>query len=222
MNRLGIISYNANHLKTEQIILNLLNRYDIRVYGLPFIARPSREILFQHRPDQTAGAHPAELCSYYGFPFIPVDNDSEIDNGCDLYLIAGAGILSAKCLQGKRILNGHPGVIPAVRGLDAFKWSIFQSLPLGVTLHYIDESVDAGQILTIVPTPVFSSDTLESAARRHYENEIILLSNFEQYLDCGKNPFRGIQPGESMRRMSYAQEQELKKKFELYKERFCG
>lgn len=222
MKRLGIISYNTNHLKTEQIVLNLLNRYDIRVYALPFVPRPSRDVLFRHRPDQSAGAHPAELCNYFGLPFIPVHDDSEIDNSCDLYLIAGAGILSAKCLRGKRILNGHPGVIPAARGLDAFKWSIYHLIPLGVTLHYIDEGVDAGQVLTVIPTLVFSSDTLESLARRHYENEIKLLSNFEQHLDCTENPFEGIRPGESMRRMKYAQEQELKEKFELYKDRFSG
>lgn len=222
MKQLGIISYNTNHLKTEQIMLNLMGQYDIRVYALPFVARPNRNVLFQHRPNQAMGAHPAELCQRYGFRFLPVRNDSEIDNSCDLYLVAGAGILSTKCLHGKKILNGHPGVIPAARGLDAFKWSVYHQIPLGITLHYIDENIDAGQILAVIPTPVFLSDTLESAARRHYENEIKLLSNFQQYLSCPKNPFEGIQARESTRRMQYAQELELKERFELYKKRFCS
>lgn len=222
MKRVGIISYNANHLKTEQLVLNLLDRYDISVYALPFVPRPSRNVLFHHRPDQAVGAHPSELCKHYGLPFIPIHDDSEINNDCDLYLIAGAGILSSKCLQGKKILNGHPGVIPAARGLDAFKWSIYHMIPLGVTLHYIDDHIDAGQVLAVVPTPVFPSDTLGSVARRHYENEINVLSHFEQYLDHAENPFEGIQPRESTRRMKYTQEQELKEKFELYKEQFCN
>ena len=40
--------------------------------------------------------------------------------GCDYYIVAGAGILSKECLKGKRVLNGHPGIIPLVKGLDAF------------------------------------------------------------------------------------------------------
>ena len=221
MKRLGIITYNINHLKTEQVVLNLLNRYEIIIYALPFTARPSREVLFQHRPNQFAAAHPRDICNYYSLPFIPVDYDSEIDNDCDLYLVTGAGILSAECLQKKRVINGHPGVIPAARGLDAFKWSVYNKIPLGVTLHYIDKDIDAGQVLSIVPTPIFSTDTLESAARRHYENEIKLLSNFEEYIDNPSNPYWGINPRESMRRMKREQEKELEKKFELYKEQYC-
>lgn len=221
MKRLGIITYNMNHLKTEQIVLNLLNQYEIIVYALPFVPRPDRKVLFQHRPNQFAAAHPQDICKYYDLPFVLVDSDVEIDNDCDLYVVTGAGILSAECLRKKRILNGHPGIIPAARGLDAFKWSIYNKIPLGVTLHYIDKDIDAGQVLSIVPTQIFPTDTLKSAARRHYENEIKLLSNFEKYVDNPSNPYSGISPGESMRRMRYEQEKELEKKFELYKEQYC-
>lgn len=221
MKRLGIITYNINHLKTEQIVLNLLGRYELMIYALPFTARPCRKVLFQHRPDQLAAAHPQDICKYHGLPFVLVNHDFEIDNACDLYMVTGAGILSAECLREKRVLNGHPGIIPAARGLDAFKWSIYNSIPLGVTLHYIDRDIDAGQVLSVVPTPIFPTDTLESLARRHYENEIRLLSDFEEYMENPGNPYAGIRPGESMRRMKWEQEEELQKKFELYKEQYC-
>lgn len=217
MKTLGIITYDTNHLKTEQLLLRLTGRYDIRVYALPYTQRPARKVLFQHRPDQSAAAHPRDICRRYGLPYIPVGSDVEIDNRCGLYLITGAGILSAECFRGKRFLNGHPGVIPAARGLDAFKWSIYNALPLGVTLHYIDERVDAGEVVSILPTPVFPSDTLETLARRHYENEIQMLANFEEYLEHPQNPFAGISQGESMRRMKAEQEAELPERFELYK-----
>lgn len=221
MKKVGVISYAANHLKTEQLVLNLLERYQICIYALPFVPRPARKVLFQHRPDQTAAAHPKELCQHFGLDYVPVTSDLEIDNGCDYYLVAGAGILSGECLQGKRVLNGHPGIIPAVRGLDAFKWSIYNILPLGVTLHYIDENVDLGKIVSVVQTPVFLSDTLETVARRHYENEIKLLSNFEQYLFAPQNPFPNIPCRESERRMKYEQEISLMDKFELYKQKYA-
>lgn len=220
MKKVGIITYAANHLKTEQLVLNLLDRYQICIYALPFVSRPVRKVLFQHRPDQTVAAHPSELCQRFGLDYVPVSSDLEIDTGCDYYLIAGAGLLSGECLRDKRVLNGHPGIIPAVRGLDAFKWSIYNMLPLGVTLHYIDETVDVGEVVSVVRTPIFSSDTLESLARRHYENEIRLLSNFERHLCCPKNPFPNILCRESGRRMKYEQEISLTDKFQLYKQMY--
>lgn len=223
MKKLGIISFNAPHLKTEQIILNLHSRYAITVYALPFVPRPARTVMFQHRPDQSEAAHPREICGQFNIPFIPIMHDWEIENGLDYYLIAGAGILSERCLQGKQILNAHPGVIPAVRGLDAFKWSIYELKPLGVTLHYIDKNIDVGQIVSIVPTPILPSDKLGTLARRHYENEISLLSNFEEYVSAPySNPYAGIPAGESTRRMKLHQEEVLEKRFELYKQRYCS
>lgn len=221
MKKIGIISYAANHLKTEQLILNLLGRYQICVYALPFVPRPARKPLFQHRPDQTAAAHPQELCLRFGLDYVLVSSDLEIGDGCDYYLVAGAGLLSGECLRNKRVLNGHPGIIPAVRGLDAFKWSIYNMLPLGVTLHYINEQVDAGEIVSVVETPVFLSDTLGTAARRHYENEIRLLSNFERHLSIPQNPFTHITPRKNERRMKYEQEISLAEKFELYKQLYA-
>jgi len=218
---LGIITYNAKHLKTEQLILNLVGRYNITVYALPFIARPARKVLFQHRPNQADGVHPREICEYLNIPFNPVEFDWEIDNGQDFYLIAGAGILSAQCLREKLVLNGHPGIIPAVRGLDAFKWSIYNMCPLGVTLHYVDENIDAGQVIAVRPTPVFFSDTLESLARRHYENEIRMLTDFEKYISAPVNPFKDISKGDSMRRMKHEQESELGERFLFYKQQYC-
>lgn len=221
MEQLGILTYDTNHLKTEQVVLHLAGRYQLVIYGLPFTSRPSRPVYFQHRPNQSAAAHPRELCRRYNWDYIPVQSDAEIDNRCDLYLITGAGILSPACLRGKKILNCHPGIIPAARGLDAFKWSVYHMTPLGITLHYIDEAVDAGKIVSIIPTEVFPSDTLETLARRHYENEIHVLSHFEEHLHNPQNPFEGIPQGDATRRMKPAQEIELAHKFQVYKQAYC-
>jgi len=222
METLGIITYDTNHLKTEQLLLRLAGRYTMRVYALPYVQRPARKVLFQHRPDQSAAAHPRDICRQYGMSYIPVESDQEIDNGCDIYLIAGAGILSAECLRGKLVLNCHPGVIPAAKGLDAFKWSIYHMLPLGVTLHYVDEQIDSGEVVTIIPTPVFPSDTLQTLARRHYENEIQTLSQFDAYLKQPRDLFTGIDRGERMRRMKVEQQAELPERFERYKQRMLS
>lgn len=45
MEKLGIITYDMNHLKTEQIFLRLIGRYDIKVYALPYIQPDTLEAL---------------------------------------------------------------------------------------------------------------------------------------------------------------------------------
>ena len=219
---IGVIVYNTNHLKSEQTLLSLWHRgyRNIIVYALPFVSRKPRTVLFSHRPDQQVAAHPKDICRHVGYEFIPVSSDREIDDRCAFYLIAGAGILSPECVSGKKILNIHPGVVPVARGLDAFKWSIYHMRPMGVTLHYIDEQVDMGKIVSIVPTPVFCSDSLESFARRHYENEINLIVNFSDHLEHPSNPFEGLVTEESTRRMPQEIERCLLDKFEQYKDKF--
>lgn len=221
--KLGVIVYNAPHLKSEQTLFSLYRHgyRNVVVYALPFVERKKREVLFAHRPDQSMAAHPRDICALFEYPFVPVAHDSEIDNSCDLYLIAGAGILSPEAVSAKSILNIHPGVIPAARGLDAFKWSIYYMRPIGITLHYIDEHVDMGEVISIVPTPVFASDSLASFARRHYENEMHVISNFAYHLIHRENPYQDIPSGESMRRMPLEIEKTLPAKFEEYKKKFA-
>lgn len=84
------------------------------------------------------------LCKKYGISYVYCKNDTDIDGVCDIYMVTGAGILSGNCIHNKKIINCHPKIIPAVRGLDAFKWSIYSMYPMSVTLHYIDENVDEG------------------------------------------------------------------------------
>ena len=53
MQKLAIITYNYHHLKTEQILNNLLieNIFEITLLALPFKQRKQRECFFMHRPD---------------------------------------------------------------------------------------------------------------------------------------------------------------------------
>ncbi|ODN30588.1 formyltransferase family protein [Fervidobacterium thailandense] len=220
---IGLITYHYPHLKSEQVLLKLLRKgYNMKIYALPYVPRKTRSALLNHRPDQSKAIPAYEIAERYKIPYSFVMNDREIQNDCDIYLILGAGILSEECVKGKRILNCHPGIIPAVRGLDAFKWAIYDMKPLGVTLHFIDENVDAGEIVAIIPTDVYQSDTLETLARRHYENEIDVLANFEYYLSNPSNPFKDIPEGEPKRRMPISIEEQLLKKFEDYKQKFAN
>jgi phosphoribosylglycinamide formyltransferase-1 len=221
--QVGLITYHYNHLKTEQVLLKLFRKnYDYKIFALPFKPRNFREILIKHRPDQSEAAHPQDIATKYNIPYKICDSDTDIDKGCDIYLILGTGILSAACVKEKKIVNCHPGIIPSSRGLDSFKWAIYEMKPVGVTLHYIDEKVDSGEIISVVPTDVFESDTIATLARRHYENEIEVLSQFDYYLGNPKNPFANVEVGEAKKRMNRKKEQELLNIFDKYKEKYAN
>ena len=214
---IGLITYDYWHLKTEQVVQSFLRKgYDFRIYALPFVYRPRRKVLFSHRPEQTAGVRTELMARSHRIDYMKCASDSEIDNSCDIYHILGAGILSAECIKGKRIINCHPGIIPAVRGLDAFKWAIYDMLPTGVTLHYIDVGVDRGEIIAVVPTNVYEMDTIERLARRHYENEIEVISNCEYYLANPVNQYEDTQEGGRHMRMDTYQESMMLDLFDQY------
>lgn len=207
---LGIITYDYPHLKTEQLVHAFVRSgYRITVFGLPFVPRRPRKVLFSHRPEQANAAHPRMVCERFGLTYKRCETDSEIANGLDIYHVLVGKIISAACITEKRIINCHPGVIPAVRGLDSFKWAILNRQPLGNTLHYIDAEVDMGEIIAIEATPVYATDTLEQLARRHYEVEVDMVANFASYIESSKNPFRDVAEGMQTMRMTIENEHEM-------------
>lgn len=213
---IGVITYDHPHLKTEQVVHRLLHSgfHDITLFALPYSQRPERSVLISHRPNQSAGAKPDELAKANDLEFIEFDGKSELPNR-DVYLITGAGVLPPEVVRKQRLINAHPGIIPSARGLDAFKWSIYHGIPLGITLHYIDEQVDAGQIISIFHTPMYPSDTILSLARRHYEIEIDILSNFNHYLENTSDYSFPVY--DAHRRMPLEKEKEMAARFEAYK-----
>lgn len=210
---LAIITYDIPHLKTVQVMQELLRHYphqNIAVFGLPFRPFKPREVLFEHRPNQFQTLESGKIIAEkHGIPYTAVASDKDIPAGFDYYLITGAGILSAECVEGKKIINCHPGVIPAVRGLDSFKWSVLHQQPLGITLHYIDAEVDMGEIISIIKTPVKISDTIRTLADRHYDQEIYILAHFHDYITNPVNDFPDIQEKPSTMRMNRNDEQNM-------------
>ena len=97
-------------------------------------------------------------------------------NDLDKILVCGSGLLPKELLvKNNKIINCHSGLIPLSRGLDSFKWAIKNLFKIGNTLHYIDENVDLGKIISHKVTKLYAKDTLTSFAKRHYYNEINML-----------------------------------------------
>src|SRR5579872_2578700 len=59
-------------------------------------------------------------------------------------------------------LNFHPGYLPYNRGKHPNFWCLVDETPCGVSLHFIDEGVDTGEVIAQEVVPVSWEDTGET------------------------------------------------------------
>lgn len=72
------------------------------------------------------------------------------------------------------VINTHNSYLPYNRGKYPQSWAIAKGTPYGVTLHYIDERIDTGEIVAQTHIPVNIVDTGESLYNKSVK-EIITL-----------------------------------------------
>lgn len=77
-------------------------------------------------------------------------------------------ILSQEILEALGIgaINLHTGFLPHNRGSSPNVWSIVDGTPSGVTLHFMDEGIDTGDIIDQVSVPSDFPDTGESLYKK--------------------------------------------------------
>ena len=74
--------------------------------------------------------------------------------------ILSKGVLNA---LNDNVVNIHNSFLPYNKGADPNIWSIIDGTPSGVTLHYMSEKVDAGNIITQKIVQFDLRDTLKSS-----------------------------------------------------------
>ena len=62
-----------------------------------------------------------------------------------------------------KAINIHISLLPWNRGADPNLWSFLEDTPKGVTIHYLDEGIDTGDILVQTKTEFTNQDTLRSS-----------------------------------------------------------
>ena len=91
-------------------------------------------------------------------------------HGVEIVCLAGFMRLLSPCFIEEfrgRILNIHPSLLPAFPGLDAQRQAIEHGVRVsGCTVHFVDETLDGGPIITQRVVPVFDSDTVDALAAR--------------------------------------------------------
>jgi len=98
-------------------------------------------------------------------------------NDRDVYLVCLAGfmrVLKKAFLDAfpYRILNIHPALLPSFPGLNVQKKALDYGVKFsGCTVHFVNEVVDGGEIITQAAVPVFDNDTPEILAERILKEE---------------------------------------------------
>ena len=177
--QISVLTYNVKHRKTYDTLclLKALGYKNVAVYATPFTYKKQYKPILEHRPPVTEYIPCTErICQNFGYFYCEGNNITDFSiNERSIVLICGAGIIPNEFIIAHRIINAHPGFIPNCRGLDAFKWAIYENQPIGVTTHLLGEYVDAGEIIERKEIDIYPNDTFHSLAQRVYENEIGML-----------------------------------------------
>jgi phosphoribosylglycinamide formyltransferase-1 len=86
-----------------------------------------------------------------------------------------------------RILNTHPSLLPAFPGVDAPAQALAYGVKVsGVTVHFVDTSLDGGPIIAQVPVAVEPGDDAAALHKRIQREEHRLLPQIVQRLAAGR------------------------------------
>jgi len=71
-----------------------------------------------------------------------------------------------------RIMNVHPSLLPAFPGLRAWEQALKHGVKVtGCTVHFVEEGLDSGPIVSQAAVPVLAEDTVESLSARILKEE---------------------------------------------------
>ena len=146
------------------------------------------------------GAYVTKRAEKYGVPvleFTPKDFLSKADyekmlvdrlmtEEVDLICLAGymriVGDTLLSAFDG-RIINIHPALLPAFKGAHAIKDSFEYGVKVfGVTIHYVDPTIDGGKIISQAAVPYEGDDIDELESMIHAQEHILYPATIKKLL----------------------------------------
>ena len=104
----------------------------------------------------------------------------------DLIVLAGwMRIISPKLINAfpNRIINLHPSMLPKYKGLHAIERALdSEDTMTGVSVHYVNEELDGGEIILQAEVPILPNDDVESLTKAIQRKEYNLLPKAIQYV----------------------------------------
>ena len=96
----------------------------------------------------------------------------------DLVCLAGfMSILSKKFLKEwhRKVINIHPSLLPSFRGKNAVKQALENRVKTaGCSVHFVDEGIDTGEIISQEKVSVSSNDDEETLGKKILKKEHVL------------------------------------------------
>ena len=106
----------------------------------------------------------------------------------ELICLAGyMRIVGKKLLEAfpNRIINIHPSLLPAFPGVDAIGQALNYGVKVfGVTIHYVDETLDGGKIISQVAIPYDGNDREEIEPMVHANEHKLYVETVRKLLEA--------------------------------------
>jgi phosphoribosylglycinamide formyltransferase-1 len=199
---LALFAYDFPHRKTSAFLreLKFLGYEQIIVIAAPKLPiHGDSEKYFEAFTLETESSEDTKIiCDRLGYPYYSCAHDDTAmiekvihQYGINLALISGARIIKKDVIMlfKEGIINFHPGKVPETSGLDSFFYTIQKNIPAGVTVHYIDERVDAGNQWCFEPVRLSLEDTPGAVVEKLFWLQSTLLRKFlrqrqKQGIEC--------------------------------------
>ena len=110
------------------------------------------------------------------YQFLPFENNLEYfsENKFDLVVLAGYMQIFPENVLKKmgKVINIHPSLLPAFKGRKAIERAFLAGVKVsGVTIHYVDNKIDAGKIIAQYPVFIDNSMHLDEFETEIHEIE---------------------------------------------------
>jgi len=175
---IALFTYDFPHLRTQEFMQRLfLLGYTCAVYAQPWqelaIAAPFERIFMRRE----SLMHPAEIAKAYDWLYVVGEHNDARPRREEVGIIAGARILSAEVIKrfARGIINFHTGHLPRARGLDTPLWSVLEDIPPFISVHWINDKIDAGHMIALQKVPLYPDDKLVDYNERLFEMQLALL-----------------------------------------------
>ena len=202
---IAVFAYAFPHRKTQDFLSELAfsGFVNVTVIAAPWKALSHKDS--NHYFPTTLRPAPAlptsVISEALGFSYIECEHDDS-DRiaalrdlaGFELGIISGARIIKPDIIElfQEGIVNIHPGKLPETAGLDLFFYTISRGVAMGVTAHYIDARVDAGDELFFEETVVGPEDSIEVVQSNNYQSQIRALRKFIAARESGDLARRAV------------------------------
>lgn len=213
--------YDFPHFKSAQGLFALKRAgfHDVTCVAAPWRKLPVIESPYQFRTMDMADAHhPRAAAEALGYRYEVMDHADVRLSAGSVGLILGARVLPKAVVGTGPIINLHPGILPANRGLDTLKWAVHDGLPQAVSVHRIDAKVDRGDLLHTEIVRVHATDSEADIYNRLMWAQIALVPLAVKLAHEKGEP---VPQGVYRRPMTLEEDWRTKARFTAYKVRYA-